>query len=118
MPAFCVAGLATAIIDLGLHETLGAGLTWTNRISNDPCYLRGVAARIFRAHAWRTGCLILDAAGAGLNIRGGRRSGPKWEITRFVRPIKSRGTSVPSLRPRTCRPLDYVSQTLDLEAMD
>ena len=97
----CDAGLATA--HLGLHETLGAGLTGRLGFPMTPA-AAWRAARIFRAHAWRTGCLILDAAGAGLSISGGRRSGPKWEITRFVRPIKFRGTSV-SLRPRTCRPL-------------
>ena len=97
----CIAGPATA--HLGLHEALGAGPTERTGFPVTTATAWRIA-RIFRAHAWRTGCLILDAAGAGLNTSGGHRSGPKWEITRFVRPIKSRETFA-SLRPRTCRPL-------------
>ena len=96
-----MAGPATA--HLGLHEALGAGPPGRAGFVVTTATAWRVA-RIFRAHTWRTGCLILDAAGAGMNTSGGHRSGPKWEITRFVRPIKSRETFA-SLRPRPCRPL-------------
>ena len=94
----------SAIIDLGLHEALGAG-----PLGRAPVLVTTAIewriARIFRVLAWPTGCLILDAAGAGMNIGGRPRSGPKWVITKFIRPIKSRGT-LTMLRPGTSRLLD------------
>ena len=93
-----------AIVDLGLHEALGAGPLGRATILVNTA-IEWSVARIFRVLAWPTGCLILDAAGAGMNIGGGPRSGPKWVINKFIRPIKSRGTFA-MLRPGTSHPLD------------
>ena len=102
--ALCLSMAGSAIIDLGLHETLGAG-----PLGRAPVLVTTAIewriARIFRVLAWPTGCLILDAAGAGMNIGGRPRSGPKWVITKFIRPTKSRGT-LTMLRPGTSRLLD------------
>ena len=97
-----MAGPATA--DLGLHAALGAGPLGRAKVLVTTATGWRVA-RIFRALAWHIGCLIPDAAAAGMHISGGPRSGPKWVITRFVRPIRSRGIFA-SLRPGTYRPLD------------
>ena len=92
------------IVDLVLHEALGAGPLGRAAILVNTA-IEWSVARIFRVLAWPTGCLILDAAGAGMNIGGGPRSGPKWENTKSTRPIKSRGT-FDMLRPGTSHPLD------------
>ena len=95
---------------------------WAQALLDAPQFLVNTAiewsvARIFRVLAWPTGCLILDAAGAGMEYRrrtpvrakvGDQQIHKANKISRDFRHAETRDLS--STR--------HVLQALDLEAMD
>ena len=100
----------SAIVDLGLHEALGAGPLGRATILVTTA-IEWSVARIFRVLAWPTGCLILDAAGAGMNIGGGPRDHQIYKANKISRDFRHAET-------RDLSSTRHVLQALDLEAMD